>query len=83
MPFFVDMKKMKLTISVDLQKFIDKFEPNKFKMMTKGIEVRGINDMHRTISQAKNLIERLELDLVIHHNAEMLSYGAFEVNTIS
>jgi len=75
-----NMKKMEINISSDLQKFIDKFEPNKFKLMAKGIEIRGIRDMHRNITQAKDLIERLELKLIISHNAEMLSYGGFEVN---
>jgi len=76
------MKKMEINISSDLQKFIDKFEPNKFKLMAKGIEIRGIRDMHRNITQAKDLIERLELNLIVSHNAEMLSYGGFEVNNI-
>jgi len=76
------MEKQEVRISQDLQKFIEKFQPNKFKMMSKGIEIRGINDMHRNITQAKDLIERLELNLWINHNAEMLSYGAFEVNTL-
>ena len=75
-----NMKKMEINISSDLQKFIDKFEPNKFKLMAKGIEIRGIRDMHRNITQAKDLIERFELNLIISHNAEMLSYGGFEVN---
>lgn len=48
--------------------------------MAKGIEIRGIKDMHRNVSQAKALIEYLELDLFVSHNAEMLSYGGFEVN---
>jgi len=73
---------MEINISSDLQKFIDKFEPNKFKLMAKGIEIRGIRDMHRNICQAKDLIERLELNLTVSHNAEMLSYGGFEVNNI-
>jgi len=70
------------TVSSDLQKFIDKFEPSKFKLMAKGIEVRGINDLHRNISQAKDLIERLKLNLTVSHNAEMVSYGGFEVNNL-
>lgn len=74
------MEKREVQISADLQKFIDKFEPNKFKLMAKGIEIRGINNIHKTTSQAKDLIERLQLNLVVLHNAEMLSYGGFEVN---
>ena len=77
-----NMEKTQVKISSDLQKFIDKFEPNKFKLMARGIEIRGINDMHRNITQAKDLIERLELNLIVSHNAEMLSYGGFEVNNI-
>jgi len=75
-----NMERTEVKISADLQKFIEKFEPNKFKLMAKGIEIRGINDMHRNIRQAKDLIERLELNLIVSHNAEMLSYGGFEVN---
>ena len=74
------MKTKAIEVSHDLKVFIDKFETNKFKIMTKGIEIRGINDMHRNIRQAKDLIERLELNLVVAHHAEMLSYGGFEVN---
>lgn len=74
------MEKTETKISTDLQKFIDKFQPNKFKLMAKGIEIRGIKDMHRNVTQAKALIEYLELDLSVSHNAEMLSYGGFEVN---
>ncbi|WP_316791349.1 hypothetical protein [Pedobacter frigoris] len=76
------MEKAQIKISSDLQRFIDKFEPNKFKLMSKGIEIRGINDIHRNITQARDLIERLELNLVVAHNAEMLSYGGFEVNNL-
>ncbi len=77
-----NMEKKEIKISSDLQKFIDKFEPNKFKLLAKGIEVRGINDMHRNITQAKALIERLNLNLIVSHNAEMISYGGFEVNNL-
>ncbi|HKG07340.1 MAG TPA: hypothetical protein VKB19_12810 [Pedobacter sp.] len=74
------MEKQKTTISPDLQKFIDTFQPTKFKMMARGIEVRGIANIHQTITQAKNLIEKFGLKLTIQHNAEMLGYGGFEVN---
>jgi hypothetical protein len=76
------MAPKEIKITADLQTFIEKFEPNKFKLMSKGIEIRGINDMHRNIRQAKDLIERLDLKLVVDHHAGMLSYGGFEVNNI-
>ncbi|WP_443946889.1 hypothetical protein ACJVDH_07215 [Pedobacter sp. AW1-32] len=66
-------------INTDLQRFIDKFEPNKFKILTRGVEIRGNNDLHRSITFAKELIERLKLKLTVHHSAEMAMYGGFEV----
>ena len=74
------MQQAEINMTQDLQQFIEKFQPNKFKVLAKGIEVRGINNIPSTISQAKDLIERLELNLIILHNAEMLSYGGFEVH---
>jgi hypothetical protein len=71
-----------VSIKSDLQQFIDKFEPIKFKIMARGVEIRGINDLHRNITQAKEIIERLKLKLAVSHNAEMLSYRGFEVNTM-
>jgi len=76
------MEKNEVNLKSDLQQFIDKFEPTKFKMMAKGIEIRGINDIHRNIVQAKEIIERMDLKLVVSHNAEMLSYRGFEVNNL-
>lgn len=73
------MQKTDTAISADLQKFIEKFEPNKFKMLTRGIEIRGTNDLHRSITYAKELIERMKLKLAVHHSAEMAMYGGFEV----
>jgi len=73
------MENTQVKISADLQQFLDKFQPAKFKVMLKGVEIRGIRDMHRNITQAKDLIDRLELNLIVSHNAEMLSYGGFEV----
>lgn len=74
------MEKTEVKISSDLQRFIEKFEPSKFKLMAQGIEIRGIVDLHRNITQAKDLIERMKLNLIVSHNAEMVSYGGFEVN---
>ena len=77
------MENKSVKISSDLQKFIDKFQPAKFKLLTKGIEVRGIHsNIHKSISSAKELIERMNLKLTISHNAEMVSYGGFEVNNL-
>ncbi|SDH25064.1 hypothetical protein SAMN05421827_12026 [Pedobacter terrae] len=74
------MQNNQIKVSPDLQQFIDKFEPSKFKLLQGGIEIRGINDIHRNIAQAKEIIARLKLRLIVSHNAEMLSYRGFEVN---
>lgn len=76
------MENITSEISADLQTFIHKFQPSKFKVIAKGIEIRGIIDMHRNITQAKQIIEMLELNLEVSHNAEMLSCKGFEVNNL-
>ena len=55
----------------DLQQFIKAFDSNKFKILKSGIEIRGISDIHRNISLAKELIQKLKLQLDLMHNAEM------------
>ena len=76
------MEKTAVKINSDLEKFIEKYQPSKFKHLTKGIEIRGIKDMHTNLMQAKEIIEKMKLRLTVSHNAEMISYGGFEVNTI-
>lgn len=66
-------------MNIDLQKFIKAFEPNKYKILRTGIEVRGMYDIHRGMSFAKQLIDKLKLKLSIRHTADMTSYGGFEV----
>lgn len=67
------------TNPTDIQKFIESFEPSKFKMLSRGIEVRGIKDIHKSISFANQVIEKLKLKLAVSHSAEMAMYGSFEV----
>jgi hypothetical protein len=69
----------KITQSKDLEKFIEKFEPSKFKMLQRGIEIRGIKDLGRSIAFARELIDQLKLKLNVSHSAEMAMYGSFEV----
>jgi len=63
----------------DLQQFIKMFDPNKCKILKSGIEIRGISAIHKNISLAKELIQKLKLQLDVRHNAEMTTYGGFEV----
>jgi hypothetical protein len=65
--------------NVDLQKFIEKFKPERYKLLERGLEIRGVIDMHGAIAQAKVIIARLGLKLKILHTAEMLTYRGFEV----
>ena len=69
-------------ITSDLQQFILKFEPSKFKLMSYGIEIRGLYDLHGSMLRARDIIENLGLNLKVNHNAEMLSYRGFEVNIV-
>ncbi|RNL51166.1 hypothetical protein [Pedobacter jejuensis] len=66
----------------DLQTFIKKFDPKKYKLTRAGVEIRGINDMYRNLTQARNIIANLELNLTVIHTADMLSYGGFQVNVL-
>ncbi|RZJ80531.1 MAG: hypothetical protein EOO20_25925 [Chryseobacterium sp.] len=67
----------------DLQLFIAKFDPNKFKSLSNGIEIRGVVELEKTILAAKSLIERLGYNLEIVRTASMAAYGAFEVRELA
>ncbi|SFA39686.1 hypothetical protein SAMN04488511_101501 [Pedobacter suwonensis] len=69
----------KMTQISDIEKFIEKFEPSKFKRLARGIEVRGIKDLNKSIVYANEVIEKLKLKLSVAHSAEMAMYGSFEV----
>lgn len=71
------------SLSADLRAFILKFEPRRFKALSRGIEVRGASDIHRSIAFAKELITKTGLKLSVVHSAEMAGYGAFEVRDAS
>ena len=48
-------------------------------MLQRGIEIRGIKDLNKSIIFAKELIDQLKLKLNVSHTAEMAMYGSFEV----
>ncbi|WP_316809126.1 hypothetical protein [Pedobacter agri] len=66
-------------VNPELQKFIDAFEPSKFKILKSGIEVRGITNIHNGIDYANQIIQKLKLNLLIRHTADMTMYGGFEI----
>jgi len=76
------MEATNTTEKAHLQQFLSEFQPAKFKWLSKGIEVRGIVDIQRALQEAKQLINRLDLELNINHTADMLSYRGFEVNYV-
>lgn len=65
----------------DLQQFLQAFRPNKFKFFSKGLEVRGLVDIHGSIQEAKQIISLHKLALVVVHTAEMVAFRGFEVQT--
>lgn len=67
---------------VDLNKFIDKFQPSKFKKLKDGIEIRSVYDIPDAISKAKCLIATMSLKLQVVHSAEMAAYRAFEIREL-
>lgn len=71
-----------LNISTDLQIFMNSYDPSKFKIIAKGIEIRGISNIHSNILEARAIIDKLKLKLIVSHNAEMLTYRGFEVNNM-
>ncbi|WP_225872212.1 hypothetical protein [Pedobacter frigidisoli] len=75
-----DMNNEQAQINKDLQTFIEKFDPRKYKMTKAGVEIRGIIDMYRNLTHARMIITNLELNLTVIHTADMLSYGGFQVN---
>lgn len=40
----------------DLEHFIEKFKPNKYKHITRGIDIWGIHNLHRDIDRPKQLL---------------------------
>jgi hypothetical protein len=66
----------------DLQQFIGKYDPSKFKELKNGIEVRGVYDLHGAMNKARELIIDLSMGLEVVHNAEMAAYKAFEVREV-
>lgn len=64
-----------------LQQFLEAFRPNKFKFFSKGLEVRGVVDINFAVLEAREIIARLKLSLVVVHTAEMVAFRGFEVQT--
>lgn len=66
----------------DLQIFIEKFQPSKYKELKNSIEVRSVVDVERASNKAAELIKSLSLGLVVVRDANTACRGAFEVRII-
>lgn len=66
----------------DLQIFIEKFQPSKYKELKNSVEVRSVHDVESASNKATELIKTLNLALVVVRDASAASRGAFEVKTI-
>jgi hypothetical protein len=63
----------------DLDIFIEKFQPSKFKKLKNSVEVRSVLDVENTSFKATELIKNLSLGLVVVRDANAACRGAFEV----
>jgi hypothetical protein len=70
------------THSSDLNEFIKWFKPDKFKLTSRGLELRSVVDMQGAMAQARKIIENAGLKLTVVHTAEMLAFRGFEVNPL-
>ena len=56
----------------DVRKFIEKFEPNKYILLSSGIDVRGMTSFHDALESARNVIDKFQIHLMMLHTAEMV-----------
>lgn len=75
----IQNKKQKKT---DLQLFIEKYKPSKFKEMRGRIEVRSVSDLNGAMNKARETIKEYNMALVVVCDAEMSAYRAFEVREV-
>lgn len=73
----------KTSDKTDLQIFIEKFEPSKFKELKNSIEVRSVSDVESASNKARDLIKSLGLELVVVRDASAACRGAFEVKEVA
>lgn len=67
----------------DLQIFIEKFQPSKYKELKNSVEVRSVNDVEKASNKATELIKSLKLELAVVRDASAASRGAFEVQEVA
>lgn len=73
---------VKLAETSDLQIFIDKYQPSKYKMLKNGIEVRSVSNVEESSLKATELIKSMQLRLLVVRDAIVDERGAFEVKEV-
>jgi hypothetical protein len=66
----------------DLEIFIEKYDPSKFKKLKNSIEVRSVVDVEKASNKAAGLIKSLALGLVVVRDADAACRGCFEVKEV-
>jgi len=66
----------------DLQIFIEKYQPSKFKVMTGKIEVRSVYNLEEAQNKAREVIKEYGLGLVVVRDAELAANRSFEVKEV-
>lgn len=79
----VPRSERKAAAQTDLQQFIGKYQPSKFKVLKNGIEVRSVYDLNAAMNRARSVINDLNLGLVVNHDANMAANRSFEVREVS
>ena len=73
------LKKLKKS---DLQIFIEKYQPSKFKVMSGKIEVRSVYNLEEAQNKAHEVIKEYGLGLVVVRDAELAANRSFEVKEV-
>jgi len=73
---------LKNILKSDLQIFIEKYQPSKYKQMPGKIEVRSVYNLEEAKNKAREVINEYGLGLVVVSTGEMAAYKAFEVKEV-
>jgi hypothetical protein len=71
-----------ILVKSDLDVFIEKYQPSKFKKLKNSVEVRSVVDVESASNKATELIDSLSLGLVVVRDASAACRGAFEVKKV-
>lgn len=67
----------------DLEIFIEKYQPSKFKKLKSGIEIRSVQDVDGAQNKAAELIKHMSLGLTVVRDATAAARGSFEIREVA